>query len=260
MINSTGNLYHKDRVIGLVGATSVGVGAIVGGGILALAGAAFAETGPGAVVAFALNGLIAILTALSFAELSTTFPQSGGTYLFAKRVLSVQTAFIVGWVVWFASIVAAALYALGFASFVFIMCSQMFPSETTYIQGKISFQGTLVAIAVSATAFFTIRLMRRKAGSGTLLNIGKLIVFFLLITGGMIKLPQMSPSDIKTAMTPFFPDGTAGMFRAMGYTFIALQGFDLIAAVAGEIKNPRKNIPKAMLISLGTALSIFLPL
>ena len=67
------------RTVGLWGATGIGVGAIVGGGILALAGVAFATTGPGAIVAFALNGVIAALTALSFAELASTFPESGGS-------------------------------------------------------------------------------------------------------------------------------------------------------------------------------------
>ena len=76
---------------------------------MALAGTAFAATGPSAVLAFLLNGLIALTTALSFTELATAFPQSGGTYLFAKRIVSVGAAFNVGWVVWFASIVAAAL-------------------------------------------------------------------------------------------------------------------------------------------------------
>ena len=105
--------------------TGVGVGAIVGGGILALAGIAFATTGPSAIVAFALNGVIAILTALSFAELSASFPESGGTYTFAKKVLSVRAAFLVGWVVWFASILASVLYAIGFATFAVIVLEQL---------------------------------------------------------------------------------------------------------------------------------------
>ena len=109
--------YVRERTISLPGAIGIGVGAIVGGGILALSGVAFALTGPSAVLAFALNGAIAILTALSFAELATAFPQSGGPYLFAKRVMTVGAAFGVGWVVWFASIVAAALYAAGFGAF-----------------------------------------------------------------------------------------------------------------------------------------------
>jgi len=121
--------------LGLLGATSIGVGAIVGGGILALAGTAFATTGPGAWLAFLLNGGIAVITAMSFAELSTAFPQSGGAYLFAKRVLSVGAAFSVGWVVWLASIVAAALYAIGFATFLLNGCATAFPEAPAWLAG-----------------------------------------------------------------------------------------------------------------------------
>ena len=106
-----------ERSMGLLGATGVGVGAIVGGGILVMAGTAFVSTGPGAIVAFFLNGVIAVLTALSYAEMAAAFPESGGAYTFSKKVLSAPAAFMVGWVTWFASAVAAVLYALGFASF-----------------------------------------------------------------------------------------------------------------------------------------------
>ena len=82
-----------DRNLGLVAATGVGVGAIVGGGILALAGVAFATTGPAAMLAFTLNGVIALLTAISFAEMSSKFPESGGTYTFARKVVSVEAAY-----------------------------------------------------------------------------------------------------------------------------------------------------------------------
>ena len=93
---------ESERRIGLLGATGVGVGAIVGGGILMLAGVAFSVTGPAAIVAFGLNGVIALLTALSFAEMASKFPESGGVYTYSKKVLSVEAAFAVGWVVWFA--------------------------------------------------------------------------------------------------------------------------------------------------------------
>ena len=116
---------ETERKMGLFGATGVGVGAIVGGGILVLAGVAFATTGPGAMVAFGLNGVIALLTALSFAEMASKFPESGGTYTFCKKVLSIEAAFMVGWVVWFASIVAAVLYAVGFAYFALVMIGRL---------------------------------------------------------------------------------------------------------------------------------------
>ena len=70
----------SERRIGLFAAVGVGVGAIVGGGILALCGVSFQTTGPAAMVAFALNGVIALLTALSFAEMGSKFPESRATY------------------------------------------------------------------------------------------------------------------------------------------------------------------------------------
>ena len=84
------------RHIGLMSATLVGLGGILGGGMLVLAGTAFAITGPSFMLAFSLNGAVAFLTAMSVAEMSTAFPQSGGAYNFAKKVLSVRTAFSVG--------------------------------------------------------------------------------------------------------------------------------------------------------------------
>ena len=78
------------------------------------------------MLAFLFNGLIALLTALSFAEISTSFPQSGGAYTFAKKVLSVRAAFGVGWFMWFAYIVAGVLYALGFAAYGALLIESIF--------------------------------------------------------------------------------------------------------------------------------------
>ena len=237
--------------LGLVGATGIGVGAIVGGGILALSGTAFALTGPGAVLAFALNGLIAILTALSFAELATAFPQSGGPYAFAKRVVSVGAAFGVGWIVWFASIVAAALYASGFAAFALEGLRSLF--DIAAVDGRIQ-----TVLAVAATVGCGALLARRAGGGGNAVNIGKVVVFGLLILGGLWAWVDTPPETPR--FSPMLPGGALGLLQAMGATFIALQGFDLIAAVAGEIDEPRRNLPRAMLASLGIALAVYLPL
>ncbi len=175
----------KDRNLGLLGATSVGIGAIVGGGILALAGAAFAQTGPSAVLAFALNGVIAMLTVLSFAEVASKFPESGGTYTFAKKVLSVETAFTVGWTVWFASIVAATLYAIGFSQFAIAAAHQLAIGcgwET--VAGWTQLPWMPRALSAVATIGYTLLLMFRSGGGGRWENIGKLIVFVLLIVLG----------------------------------------------------------------------------
>ncbi len=248
------------RSIGLVGAIGIGVGAIVGGGILALAGAAFAATGPSAILAFALNGVIAVITALSFAELSCAFPQSGGTYTFAKKVLSVEAAFAVGWVVWFASIVAAVLYALGFGYFAAIVVQQVWQAVADSAPQWLASRWIVAALAVAAIALYTIGLLRKGAGGGQWANVGKLVVFGVVIAAGLWAMTGRSASEMQQSLTPFFSAGAMGLVQAMGFTFIALQGFDLIAAVAGEIREPERNIPRAMLTSLGIALLIYLPL
>lgn len=249
-----------DRSIGLFGATSVGVGAIVGGGILALAGVAFSVTGPSAILAFALNGCIAILTALSFAEMSAAFPESGGTYTFSKKVLSVRTAFMIGWIVWFASIVAAALYAIGFGSFAMILVRLIWPVHIVSMPAWLHGSSTVNLLALGATGYYTLKLIRKTGGGGKWMNVVKVLVFIVLIVGGLWAIPGESAADLRGDLSPFFARGFWGLFQAMGYSFIALQGFDLIAAVAGEIKDPVRNIPRSMLLSLGIALLIYLPL
>ncbi len=248
------------RHLGLFGATAIGVGAIVGGGILALAGVAFASAGPGAMLAFAANGVIAIITALSFAEMSARFPESGGTYTFAKKVLSVQAAFMVGWVVWFASIVAAVLYALGFATFAMLIVERLASGLGHDLPAWMSGRMPILALALAATAAYTASLVRRSQGGGRIETIGKIVVFMILIVAGVWVLFGRPEGTISSGMTPFLPFGLAGLAQAMGYTFIALQGFDLIAAVGGEVRDPGRTIPRAMLLSLAVALAVYLPL
>lgn len=248
----------EKRTIGLVGATAVGMGAIVGGGVLVLAGAAFQAAGPGAILAFFLNGVLAVITALSFAEMSTRFPESGGAYTFAKGVLSVRAAFAVGWILWFAYIVAGVLYALGFASYGLEFVRTVFYSGPgpDWVRGR-----TAVAIfALAPTFLYSVSLIRKSSGGGEWATWGKVVVFGILILGGAFKLGTSDVTQSFANLRPFLPHGTNGLLIAMGMTFIALQGFDLIGAIAGEIKDPTRTIPRAMLLSLGAALLIYLPL
>jgi len=250
----------QERSIGLLRATGIGVGAIVGGGILALAGVAYAHAGPAAIVAFALNGVIAVLTALSFAEMSSVFPESGGTYAFAKKVLSLEAAFTIGWVVWFASIVAGVLYALGFAAYAAILIEQLWPGALGAPTDWLTPRQMEVFLAMAATVAFTFSLLRKSTGGGQWATAGKVILFAVLIAGGLWVLGGSPAGTIAGQLSPFLPRGAFGLFEAMGYTFIALQGFDLIAAVGGEVRDPARTIPRAMLLSLAAALAIYLPL
>lgn len=253
---------HQDdqRTLGLLGATGVGVGAIVGGGIMVLAGTAFASTGPSALVAFAVNGVIALVTAMSFAEMSASFPESGGAYTFAKKVLSVRAAFAVGWVLWFAYIVAGVLYALGFSAFAVLALQEAWLTFGSTPPEFLTGRRILLLLASGATVGYAFSLIRQNAGGGQYATIGKMVIFSILVLFGLIALVGQPLEQTSDALTPFFSDGMPGLFTAMGFTFIALQGFDLIAAIAGEVREPGKNIPRAMFLSLFIALAVYLPL
>lgn len=249
----------SERHMGLYGATALGVGAIVGGGVLALAGVAFATAGPAAILAFTLNGGIAFLTAVSFARLARRFPESGGTYTYAKKVLSIEVAFVVGWVVWFASILAGVLYALGFAAFTVEGLERLGPA----LGASWDWLGhgrTQLLIALAAVAGYSILLVQRTSGGGNATTIGKVAVFAVLIVGGFVAWIAAEPAEALRRLSPFAPDGSLGLLQAMGYTFIALQGFDLIAAVGGEVRDPERTVPRAMYLSLGIALAVYIPL
>jgi len=243
--------------MGLWGATGLGVAAIVGGGILVLAGVAFEATGPSAVLAFGLNGLLALLTAFSFAEMSAAFPESGGTYVFSKKVLSIRAAFGVGWIIWFASILAAVLYALGAGFFVSIAINSIWEYYTGTQIAWVNTSSATTFIAIVASLVYTRVLFNKQSSGGNWINFGKVAVFLILIIGGGWYFASESVSEVVDDFTPFFEEGSFGILQAMGYTFIAYHGFDLISAVGGEVKDPEKNIPRAMFISLIVAIVIY---
>jgi basic amino acid/polyamine antiporter, APA family len=248
------------RNVGLFAATLIGIGGILGGGMLVLAGTAFASAGPAFVLAFALNGVVAIVTAMSMAEISTAFPESGGAYTFAKKVLSVRAAFAVGWVLWFAYIVAGVLYALSFASYFSIAVGGVFKLLGGSPPGWTASRNFVLFAATLATVGYSVQLARKAGGGGPWANIGKIVLFSLLILAGLFLLVHQPVSETRRTLDPFFVGGVGGIIAAMGVTFIAIQGFEMIAAVAGEIRAPERTIPRAMFLSIIISLAVYVPL
>ena len=99
----------------LLDATMIGMGAMIGAGIFVLTGLAAELAGPAAILVFALNGAVTAFTGVSYAELASSIPKSGGGYAFVREVFDDLSSFVTGWMLWFAYMIAGALYALGFA-------------------------------------------------------------------------------------------------------------------------------------------------
>lgn len=244
-----------DRRLGLYGATMIGISAMLGAGIFVLSGVAMKHAGPAAMLAFGLNGLITLVTAFSFAELAAAFPESGGSYVFARKVFPIGGAFAAGWVLWLAYLVAAALYALGFGSF-FVYTVQVASAALGSPLTPPAWLGMLVALAAALLNIGL--LLRGGAGAGNSVALGKVIAFVLILVPGLFLVAQSPPGTFSQNMAPLLPHGFGGIAVAMGFTFIALEGFEVIAAVAGEVKDPGETIPRAMFLSIGVTLSIYL--
>ena len=104
------------RQLDLFDASMIGIGAMIGAGIFVLTGIAAGEAGPGAILAFALNGAVTLLTAFAYAELASAYPEAGGGYSYIKKAFPGPVGFASGWMLWFSYIIACSLYALGFGS------------------------------------------------------------------------------------------------------------------------------------------------
>lgn len=239
-------------------AVTFGVGAIVGGGIIVLAGPALLVAGPATLVALALNALLAVLAAFSLSELGTRFPRSGGPYAFAQRVFSVQAAFAVGWLVWFASLAAAAVFALGTAEFALAAAGEV--ARALGLGGAWAASRPLtVVIALSAVAGYGLQLARRGHGGGSWLVAAKVLTMAALGLAGIVALAS-EPSAAAGTLEPFAPGGLLGVAQAMGLLFITFQGFALLAATAGDLRHPARDLPRAMLVAIAVATALYVPL
>ncbi|WP_435365627.1 APC family permease [Haloarchaeobius sp. DYHT-AS-18] len=228
----------------LLDATMVGIGAMIGAGIFVLTGLAARGAGPAAIVVFALNGGVTTFTALSYAELAAAIPRNGGGYAYVREVFSAPVSFVMGWTRWFTYMIAGALYALGFSSnFV----------EFFHIYG-ITLPGPPVAYALAAVvAFVTLNAVSTEASGSaeTLITLVKIVILLIFVAFGL------SFVDLGN-FEPLFPNGPISVLPAMGLTFIAFQGYDLIATVTEEVENPQKNIPRAILLSVVVTIVVYL--
>jgi len=260
-VSESGGTKQGDAARGMDARATVvfGVGAIVGGGAIVLAGPALVAAGPAVLVALLLNALLAGFAALSLSELGSRFPRSGGPYAFAQRVLSVRAAFAVGWLVWFASLAAAAVFALGFAEFALAALGEGLRGLTGSAPPALTGRPLTVAVALAATALYLVQLLRRSRVGGTWLVIAKVATIAALGLAGLVVL-AFEPRAASDALTPFAPQGVIGVAQAMGLLFIAFQGFALLAAAAGEVREPARNLPRGMLAAIGVATILYVPL
>ena len=248
------------RDLGLFDATMIGVGAMIGAGIFVLTGIAAGQAGPASILAFALNGAVTLLTAFAYAELASAIPRAGGGYSFVRLAYPGVVGYLAGWMLWFAYTVACSLYALGFASYFWEFFLKYVPGVTGGVYGIVGQHWAILTVTLLIGLFFIGLNARGAEVTGKAENalvLAKLSILGIFIFFGIRRVFQV-PEQVASGFTPFLPEGLSGVLVAMGLTFIAFEGYDLIATVSEEIKEPEKNIPRAIFIALGITISMYL--
>ncbi len=247
------------RVLGLSDAVFIGIASLIGGGIFTTTGLALGYAGPSLILVIIFNGFLALMTAFAYAELGSTFPEAGGGFIWVKRGLGNLAGHISGWISWFAHAVACALYSISFGFYactiVFSIILPVFGIQISFVEG--SFFQKLVAI-------FTVMLVGfvNYAGVSGTSRFGKKVVYFeilVLLTFGIFGSISFfkNPSVSLHNFVPLFPNGLFSLFAAMGLMYIGFEGSEIIVQSGEEIKNPKRNLPKALFISLGVIVLLY---
>lgn len=235
------------RTLGLLDVTMIGVGAMIGAGIFVLTGIAAGEAGPALVIAFLFNGIVTTFTALSYAELGSCFPEAGGGYLWVKEGMGGTQGFLAGWMSWFAHAVACSVYGLGFGHFAVELWHLV--GLSTFGLTDSQFALATMIIIVGLFAFINFRGASETGAVGNIVTIAKVIILAIFIGFGLYAMTQR-PDSLAVFQDNLLPNGIGGVFVAMGLTFIAFEGYEIIAQSGEEVMNPKYNIPRAIFISI----------
>lgn len=225
------------RVLGLKDAVAVGLGAIIGAGIFVVTGVAAGVSGPSFIVGLIIAGIVASFNGLSSAQLAAVYPQSGGTYEYGYRLLNPALGFSAGWMFVLSKLSAAGIVAIGFGSY-FHQLLPYFPP---------------VAYSVAAIGLLTIANLWgiQKAGSINIAIVSVTLLSLLyFVLGGAADMQRSN-------FTPFAPFGLKGIAESSAILFFAFTGYARIATLAEEVREPRKTIPKAVIITISVAIVLY---
>jgi APA family basic amino acid/polyamine antiporter len=224
-------------ILGLLDATAINVGAIVGAGIFIVTGIAAGVAGSAMIFSMLIGSVVALFTALSFSELTAWLPKEGSIYEFAYQLVSPFVGFLSGWMWILSNTFAGAAVSLGFAYYF----TALFPIIPTNL------------IAAIICIVFTILNFIGTRKSALLNNFLVAIKIFILMFFFIFGLAYIN----STNFTPFEPLQIGVLYGAY-YMFFAYGGFARVAVVAEEIKDAKTNVPRAIIISLAVSAVIYL--
>jgi APA family basic amino acid/polyamine antiporter len=256
------------RVLGLWQLTAIGIGGIIGVGVFVLAGQqAAVNAGPAVALAFLIAGIASAAAALCYAEFAGMIPVTGSAYTYGYAVLGELAAWLIGWDLLLEYALIVAVVAIGWSGYVqSLLASAGMPlpvwAQGAYGTGDGRVFNVIAALITLAVA--TLLVMRTEWGArfNTLVVTIKVIAVLLVIGVGVF---YIDPAN----WHPFIPErivgadgvghfGFQGVATAAAVVFFAVFGYDTLTTAAEESKNPQRDLPRAVLLSLGVSMTLYL--
>jgi amino acid transporter len=221
---------------------AVAINGIIGAGIFGLPAKVYALIGTYSLIAFVACAIVVTLIILCFAEVGSRFDETGGPYLYAREAFGPAVGFEVGWLSWLARLSAFAANANLMVSYLGVF----WPGATA--PGARAIIICLVVLSLAAINFLGVR---QAAIASDFFTIGKLIPLLLFIAAGLFFL--------KPQAFAFGPRPSSGAFsQSVLLLIFAFTGFEMAGIPAGEVRDPRRNLPRALLIAIGVVATTYI--
>ncbi len=224
------------RALGLFEVTLSGIGIILGAGIYALIGEAAGLAGNAVWMAFAISALVALFTGLSYAELSSMFPKASAEYEYTAQAFSRFLAFIIGWLISFSGVIAAATVALGFAGYL------------SALSGAPQMPSALVLVVLLSAVNFI----------GIKQSAWVVVVFTIIEALGLVFIIALGVPYLGSVDYLEMPFGFSGIFQASALIFFAFMGFEEMVKLSEETKDPERTIPRALILAVFACIVLYI--
>ncbi len=221
---------------------AVAINAIIGAGIFGLPSRAYALAGPYSLIAFIVCAIVVALIILCFAEVGSRFGETGGPYLYAREAFGSAVGFEVGWLMWLARLTAFAANCNLLVDYLGFFWA---PATTHY------WREAVIVVVVAVLAAVNVAGVRDAALVTNVFTVGKLIPLILFIAVGLF--------FINTHSYSFVERPAYGAFSSSVLILVyAFSGFEMAAIPAGEIRDPRRNLPLALLTAISVVAVLYI--
>ncbi len=242
--------------------TALGIGAIIGTGIFVLIGTAIVGdahrpgAGPGIILSFILSGVTCAFAALCYAEFSTMIPVAGSAYTYSYATLGEFLAWITGWNLVLEYGVACVAVAIGWSGYfnnLLMLAGLELPHWATHPPGGAdggvaNFPAAIIVLLV--TIILVVGIKESARATGIIVCLKLAVILFFIAVG--------APSVEAANWTPFMPQGFAGVGAAAAIIFFAYIGFDAVSTTAEEARNPQRDLPIGIIVSLSICTVLYI--